>query len=396
MASISFEVREMSARNARSSDSYDGSPAESSAASVFESHSHMTLLAVFLLLILAAEVGLRFLVRRDVIPYRTFPTTPAPEFWDDIDPDFGVWHLPSAVFRHRTPCFDVVYSANRYGARDRDRTVSSGERHRTVVLGDSFVEGYGVSDRERFTNVLENRTGIEHLNFGTAGGFGSIQEWLLYKNLASQFDHSRVLVFLLPSNDFIENDAERSPPTRYRPYLTRSGDRFEVVYPVQFEERSREKRNLPLRVWNRVTNGSYTVNFFRVAIPRLQTKLGQSLGPSMPSYEDYDQSDLEVLFFTYREIAAEAAGRPVHVFVIPRTLDLQRAESKGHPFGLLPDLGAFAETVPNLQVVDLVPYFLEYAQTEHVGFDAFVHTCDGHWSALGHRVAADAIQAALY
>src|SRR3974390_803758 len=91
----------------------------------------------------------------------------AKPFWHDSDSVFGIWHYPNGTFFHQGACFSVVYHTNSYGARDIERSRHS-VQPRTVVLGDSFVEGYDSSDAQRLTNLLEQKTGREHLNFGTS------------------------------------------------------------------------------------------------------------------------------------------------------------------------------------------------------------------------------------
>jgi hypothetical protein len=83
-------------------------------------------------------------------------------FWADINPAFGVWHRPNGHFFHQMGCFSVEYTTNSYGARDVERSLHSSEP-RTVMLGDSFIEGFGLPDQERLSNILERDTGREHL-----------------------------------------------------------------------------------------------------------------------------------------------------------------------------------------------------------------------------------------
>lgn len=61
-------------------------------------------------------------------------------FWADINPVFGVWHRPNGHYIHKGGCYNVEYVTNSYGARDVERTMRS-SLPRTVVLGDSFIEG---------------------------------------------------------------------------------------------------------------------------------------------------------------------------------------------------------------------------------------------------------------
>src|SRR5215472_12688294 len=67
----------------------------------------------------------------------------ADPFWQDVNPDFGVWHPANARFRHERSCFDLAYTSNAFGMRDRAATLPASSP-RVVVLGDSFVEGWGV------------------------------------------------------------------------------------------------------------------------------------------------------------------------------------------------------------------------------------------------------------
>src|SRR5258708_2724871 len=127
---------------------------------------------------------------------------------------------PTDIY-HQGGCFSVQYTTNSYGARDVERSLHF-SKPRTVVLGDSMIEGLGLADQDRLTNILEKDTGREYLNFGTSGDFGPLQYALLYKTLAAKFDHDTVVVGLLPDNDFHDMSPEWGKvhhADRYRPYF---------------------------------------------------------------------------------------------------------------------------------------------------------------------------------
>jgi hypothetical protein len=116
----------------------------------------------------------------------------------------------------------VKYQANSYGARDIERSLDAKGRKRVIFLGDSMVEGHGVQLEKRLTNVLEGELNIEHLNFGTGGNFGTTQYYLLYKTLGSKFEHHAVIIGILPTNDFLDDDynyGQKAHRNRYRPYF---------------------------------------------------------------------------------------------------------------------------------------------------------------------------------
>jgi hypothetical protein len=129
---------------------------------------------IFLLCFMFIEIFIRILISVDLLPYRVYPTSREPSFWAYINPVVGMWRYPNTTFRHVTDCVDQEYATNSAGARDSERSLRSTDKRRVVVLGDSMIEGYGLASGDRLTNKLEEKTGIEHLNFGTSGSFGTI------------------------------------------------------------------------------------------------------------------------------------------------------------------------------------------------------------------------------
>ena len=333
-----------------------------------------------------AEATARFLARRGVVEFERFPTTPAPTFWDDINPAFGVWHLPNTSFRHVEPCYDVTYHSNSFGARDRERTLQS-HSTRHIVLGDSFVEGWAVADGARFTDRLESATHEEYLNFGTAGNFGTIQEFLLYRTLASRFEHSDVLLFVVPYNDYADNDPGRGALGRYRPYLRRTDRGYEVYYPVAFENRLRSQPGVRLRWLNELSNALYLINIARTA--RIRRVIKERSDPPLP-YGQFTDDDLAIMAESIRELAADAAPRPVRVFLAPTTDDLERFAAAG-TFSITRPLANALRSSTNVRVVDLLPDFLSYQRAHNMAPADFYNACEGHWLPLGHAVAADAV-----
>ena len=149
----------------------------------------------------------------------------------------GIWRYPNTTLLQQEKCLDAKLESNSEGARDRERQKPSMAPRRFVVLGDSFIEGYGINAEDRVTNLLEERTGVEFLNFATSGGFGTIQEWLLYESRVLQYDHTDVVLFILPGNDFEDNDPDEFASSVYRPFLRPKGAGYEVYYKVAWERR---------------------------------------------------------------------------------------------------------------------------------------------------------------
>jgi len=350
------------------------------------------LLAAVLVAAGASEAVARLLVARHVRAVRLYRTTAAPAFWSDIDRSFGVWHPQNVTFRHAEKCWDVTYHSNSYGARDGERVRRSTAARRHIVLGDSFVEGYGVADGDRLTDRLNASGGEEFLNFGTSGAFGTVQELVLYRTLASDFDHSDVLLFVLPLNDFIDNDPKYTPASRYRPYLRAAGHGYETYYTVPFERRDTDALSSAMIGWNWLSNRVAAVNLGRQAIER---RIDKRVEPTYVSYPGHSQSEIDVMAEAIRELGVAAAGRSVRVFLIPLQSDLDGYINAGERYDLPERLDRTIRSATNVDVIDLLPRFVRYASEHRVPTSAFFLDCDAHWSSLGNAVAADAVQSVM-
>jgi len=91
-----------------------------------------------------------------------------------FDEYLGWGYRPNASEKQHTSDFDVVYSINSKGFRDKEVLESrfSGE-FRMAALGESNVFGEGINYGERFTEVIENSLkNVEVINMGV-WGFGA-------------------------------------------------------------------------------------------------------------------------------------------------------------------------------------------------------------------------------
>jgi len=303
-------------------------------------------------------------------------------FWTDINPVFGVWHRPNGHFFHKGGCYNVEYFTNSYGARDVERSLHA-PLPRTVVLGDSMIEGFALPAEERLTNIMERDTGIEQLNFGTGGDFGPLQYFLLYKTMAAAFDHDLVLVGVLPDNDFHDMSlawGKEHEPDRYRPYY---GDDFSVVYLGHFKPNAGESAWDHTEAWMRAYLASYHVGQY------IYSRFYWHLRPTYSGYNDYTEIDLARLKKALQDIksVADARGARMAVFLIPRVNDFLRLHQAGTN-----RLGPVMERWGNdvgIPVKDLLP---DMEARSNGDFRSYFLSCDGHWSARGSTVAADILE----
>lgn len=292
-------------------------------------------------------------------------------FWWGAHPTLGVWRHPDTVGRLAGGCYDVEYRMNPVGARDQawpERSIDP----RVVVLGDSFLEGWGVEASDRMSERLELATGVPHLNFAMAH-FSPYQQLLAYEEIASRFDHSAVLASVLPINDFADLDLELAEQVpgyeyRYRPYLVREGGSW----------RHLDHRESRLRRWLR--HHSYAWNAVR---SRIDGWSSTGSAPGFSWFYDFEDSQAELLEEVLRRLSRATGDRPLVVFLIPTRADLERHAADG-PDPLSARLAAFGAT-HGFEVVNLLP-----AMADHVGdWSTYSLYCDYHWGRFGHRSAAN-------
>jgi hypothetical protein len=116
------------------------------------------------------------------------------------NPYWGVWHFANDVVEHRRSCFSARYETNEYGMKNGP--VRTGTR-RIALLGDSFVEGFGLDNDRTAAHRLEELLGPPYqvLNFGVSGYFSTIDEVALFDNFAKFFAPEVAVLFFVSYND---------------------------------------------------------------------------------------------------------------------------------------------------------------------------------------------------
>ncbi len=353
-----------------------------------------------LLTVALAECGAAVLIYSNRLPARppsyAIPSPKEP-FFIDIDPRFGAWHPPNKSHSARRACYATVYRSNSYGAIDDER-VRAADEPRVIVLGDSFATGHGVIKGDRFSDRLETLTGIPHLNFG-AGGTGPTQYAMVYEHLARDFAHDAVLVSVLPANDFFDDEPTEN---RYRPYWSGEPGSYTLRYTLDQPSDSSHhpsRASTALTVHDVLGSFSFFYNAADYVAGYRKVVSSRKAKADFSGYFDFSDAQLARLRHSLAYIKARSAEtaarrpgnrdsnrRPVAmtVMLIPRFLDLIRYQQEGrNPLGAR--LTATATTV-GFQLVDMLPTMArDFAGRERELFLG----CDGHWSPLGHEVAAE-------
>ena len=113
---------------------------------------------------------------------------------DRFDPLLGWRSRPN--FRNVEPMFGSRHvSTNAKGARGRrDYPYERGEKSRIVVIGDSFAFGWGVSDDETYSALVERSLpDVEVINLGI-GGYGTDQMLLMLRSEGLKYQPDLIVV----------------------------------------------------------------------------------------------------------------------------------------------------------------------------------------------------------
>lgn len=347
---------------------------------------------------LALELGCWLVVSTGLLQARVpsySMTAAAAGFWGDLSEDFGAWHPAETRYLHQKSCFKVVYESNSYGARDRERARDSFER-RVVVLGDSFMEGFGVDAELRLSGVLEEATGTPHLNFGCSGNTGSTHAFALYTSLATEFRHDAVIASILPENDF---DDDLPKADRYQPYWHGSYPELELRFSLPSLDQSKFRCDtsdadfdlgVALREYTYSKNVlDFVYSAFKQWRYRRKLEGGADTPPSR--FHRYSQEEFDRLRFSYEQLAAAAAPRPVVLFTIPRHADFAACGADGsNPLDAA--LSEWAAGIDNVHFVPLLPALKRRFEGR---LEEQFLSCDAHWGPAGHEAVAEVLREAV-
>ncbi|MFI5350664.1 MAG: SGNH/GDSL hydrolase family protein [Elusimicrobiota bacterium] len=324
--------------------------------------------------------------------------------WHSENEIWGVWHQPNARVRNAEQCFDVTYSANEFGMRDKPRRLEK-TKPRIAVLGDSFTEGWGVDDGRNFTSILENEHfggKIEVLNFGTSGVFGTTQEWLLYKQLARRFKPDLVVVAFL-NNDVSDNSWpvwKTRDPCRRRPYLIKNeGGGFDLFYPPACIA-GRASPFLEDGTESFLESHSFLARLIGETLHRSRSvEPADFSGIFGDRPTDAWRKDWETTLQAFLRLKAEVAADGSKLMIV-NLVDAAQMDPESAPYpergkdmdvlAVNKRLETFAKT-NGIEYFSLYPYFKDYRDRRRLKSPYFSLSCDDHWSELGHRTAAAAL-----
>ena len=286
---------------------------------------------------------------------------------------------------HRFPPSNPALGTNADGirsAREAEAFPAAGEN--LVFLGDSFTFGLGVTSDEAFPAVTEallrrrlDRDDIRVANFGWTSSSPLLSRRQL-EDIGARY-HPDLVVFALDMTDFHDD-------LKYGRMLERRGLYwwYDKV-PITLHLLERHAPAIFERLYRSGTGGLPRQRFFATERPLTETR--DQLGPVVENLERLAG-------------AARGMGADFAVLLLPRCFQYSAEESPGNreaaeytvlgPHSLEPfRFFASLEGKLSFPVLSLLPAFRD---------TTVFPTCladDPHWTAAGHRVAAEAIAAFL-
>jgi hypothetical protein len=128
-------------------------------------------------------------------------------FFSKFDPKLGWAPIPLVRQHQSEHGFSVLVEQNSFGLRAPEEIgmARANGKYRALVLGDSYVWGYGAEQADIFTNgAVHGRDDLELVNMGVSG-YGTDQALLIYRGFGSNFDVDAVVLAFTTYNDLSEN-----------------------------------------------------------------------------------------------------------------------------------------------------------------------------------------------
>jgi hypothetical protein len=313
-------------------------------------------------------------------------------------PVIGWWFIPNlkAMIPHN-PLY--LLRTNSFGMRsDREYPLARRNgRRRIVLLGDSYAAGSGVSNNDRFSDLLEKSyPNLDVMNFGLPGT-GTDQQVLIYETYAKPFE-ADAYIFAPFHDNIVRNQAEIYMFGEHgtgnllccpKPYFTLEGNRLvphNQPVPNQLVPEKEAMRRLgALQYSIREVDRETPQWVLRNAIVN---KIFFTLVHPYFGYESDNSESWRLMRAIIEKFIRQVSGKPVFIVPIP--------DFRHYMFGLTPTYWArFAklhDPGKNCFVLDLLPYFNRLSPEDR-------RKCrfrrDPHYSPLGHRVVAEAISDTL-
>ena len=326
---------------------------------------------------LISEVTLRM---TDVMPELESPLSSSHQ----SDAYLGWSGKPNVRLRFRRSEFDVLVEHDMEGWRQPKPVRPAVPTSRILVLGDSFTWGWGVTQGQVFTDLLQAALPDTVAVYNRGGpGFGTAQEYLvLQRELAARVYDAVVLMFFI--NDLSDNISSKQGR---RPY-------FELV---DGGLRPHNQPALPLMnpVRQFLSDHSRAYAFVQFELEWLKRRFSGEANDkpeyrTAPAVNFDDVPGYAVTARLFREMQRVVRQHGARFFLVYIP---QRSEVEfDTPFPYVRSIHAMVDDIArreDISLLDLAPPFHQHAKAG----EQLIYPIDAHWTPAGHRVAAAALLA---
>lgn len=302
---------------------------------------------ILIITLASIEIGARILYSFKVIRiFDEFDLNSPTSRWTIPDSELGLWHQPNTKYNHRQTCFDVTYHFDSYGMRVS--TIPKKVEKKVLLLGDSYAEGYGLSDDSHIASYLSNED-IEVVN-GSFSGASPIN----YLKAAKKYFNESIdkVIFLI----YLGNDIEDLYANNLRAgyFLKKQKDSFTIERTNYVQSKTWESLGALRKPIFSIFNHSYFLRHIVIA--------NAGFGPP----KKLTNSDLRGLNFITDQIKE----------IIPKEKIIYAFMPKKHQDKEL--------------ILELKKVYPSSLYFEDINFSdqSLYHTCNGHLNSKGAQMIA--------
>lgn len=285
---------------------------------------------------------------------------------------------------HERDGFAISVHQNRFGLRTSNKLLMKNpeRKRRIIILGDSYVWGYGVGDKDVFTELTKPGSDVELINFGVSG-YGTDQEYLFYKKLGKSFEVDEVILMITPYNDFMNNISRKQYGYK-KPYFKLANEHLQLIS-------DHLKPNTLKNIQNWLNERLYGFNYINSLFRNRRFLESRKKGASAPkqfvldgnSVSDSDRNSMKITIRIVDELRklVRSQGREFKVVFIPYKVHINKNINRNHPMVPL-----FAEKLYEQGIEYLEPFFIFSRHSEKMA--NLFNQRDNHFSIAGHNLFA--------
>jgi carbamoyltransferase len=303
--------------------------------------------------------------------------------------DENIGHLFVPNITMRQPYSEKPYyiRTNKQGFRSNFDYQASKEPNeiRIAFVGDSYTAGEGVANEKRFSDIVAKAFDAKSYNFALSAS-GVDQQYLIYKDIASKFDHDVLVISphiinifrnLLSSRLSVEGQTGKKILVP-KPYFTLENEKLvRHHYPVPMERQAVEEFSARNKL---IEPNDMARRLFHKYIPkRLKEELLKIQFKEHRGYEKEDDPRWLLMRHLIEGMIKEAGDRPIILAPLPYHQVYKNPDYKKRFINL-------AEKYSNVTFVDILEKFKTVPDTDTLDFPK-----DEHYSEYGHEVIAEEI-----